>query len=187
MKAEQEYWLERGQNEAATYRASDAHLAQETALLRLLAPLKFATMLDVGCGFGRIGALVADRQEVDYTGIDISEQMVNAARRRIPKGRFAVTSLEDFSSEDEPYDLVLASEFLMHVPPEEVQDAVKALVALSRRHVVTVDWTEPIRKPAAAHNWRHDYQALFTDAGAEIRRSQVVGKQTIYRVKGTGA
>jgi 2-polyprenyl-3-methyl-5-hydroxy-6-metoxy-1,4-benzoquinol methylase len=178
MKAEQEYWLERGQNEAATYRASDAHIAQQTALLKVLGPIKFASVLDVGCGFGRIGELLRER-DIDYTGIDVSPEMIKAANKRLPDGHFTVTTLADFIT-DEAYDLVLAVEFLMHVPPNEVADAVNTMRSLANRHVVTVDWTEPIAKQAAPHNWRHDYEQLFGDS---IVRREKVGRQTIYRVK----
>ena len=90
-----------------------------------------------------------------------------------------MTSLVDFAT-DESYDLVLAVEFLMHVPPDEVADAVNTMRSLANRHIVTCDWTEPIKKPAAPHNWRHDYEALF---GESIVRRETVGRQTVYRVK----
>ena len=178
MSTEQDYWRERGQTMETTYKTSDAHLAQQTALLKVLGPIKFKSVLDVGCGFGRIGELLADR-DIDYTGIDVSEPMVKAARKRIPKGHFAVTSLVDFAT-DESYDLVLAVEFLMHVPPDEVADAVNTMRSLANRHIVTCDWTEAIKKPAAPHNWLHDYEALFGDS---IVRRETVGRQTVYRVK----
>ena len=177
MSAEQDYWRERGQTMESGYKASDAHLAQQTVLLKVLGPIKFKSVLDVGCGFGRIGELLADR-DVDYTGIDVSPQMIAAAKKRLPGGRFAVTSLDEF--EGDTYDLVLAVEFLMHVPPDEVADAVNTMRSLANRHIVTCDWTEAIKKPAAPHNWLHDYEALFGDS---IVRREVVGRQTVYRVK----
>jgi len=178
VSAEQDYWRERGQTMESGYKASDAHLAQQTALLKVLGPIKFKSVLDVGCGFGRIGELLADR-DVDYTGIDVSDEMIRAARKRLPDGKFRTTSLEAFAP-TETYDLVLAVEFLMHVPPEEVVDAVATMRSLANRHIVTCDWTEAIKKPAAPHNWRHDYEALF---GESIVRRETVGRQTVYRVK----
>jgi len=160
------------------YKASDAHLAQQTVLLKVLGPIKFKSVLDVGCGFGRIGELLADR-DVDYTGIDVSDEMIRAARKRLPDGKFRTTSLEAFAP-TETYDLVLAVEFLMHVPPEEIVDAVATMRSLANRHIVTCDWTEPIKKAAAPHNWLHDYEALFGDS---IVRRETVGRQTVYRVK----
>lgn len=180
MTVEHEYWRERGRATSDIgYRSTDAHIAQELALIHFLQPLKFSTVLDVGCGFGRIGQQLVERRNVEYTGIDISEQRIDQARRRIPEGLFEVTTLTDFVP-DEQYDLVLAVEFLMHVPPNEVVDAVAALRSMASRHVVTVDWTEPVDKTTKPHNWRHDYAALFGDA---LVRSEKVGLQTIHRVK----
>ena len=46
-------------------------------------------LLDVGCGLGDLPAYLDRRGiDVDYTGVDISEKMIQAARRRHPDGRF---------------------------------------------------------------------------------------------------
>ena len=105
--------------------------------------------------------------------------MIRAAREAHP-GRHVHGDEPRRLRADETYDLVLAVEFLMHVPPDEVADAVNTMRSLANRHIVTCDWTEPIKKPAAPHNWRHDYEALFGDS---IVRRETVGRQTVYRVK----
>jgi SAM-dependent methyltransferase len=47
------------------------------------------SLLDVGCGLGDLWAFCRARGvRVDYTGVDILEKMVRAARQRHPAGRF---------------------------------------------------------------------------------------------------
>jgi hypothetical protein len=78
---------------------------------------------------------------------------------------------------DEPADLVVAAEYLMHVPPDRIEAEVKLLKSLGKA-VITVDWDEPlpIGKAIAAHNFLHDYRTLF---GVGVRRIRT-GRQAIY-------
>jgi len=69
------------------------------------------TLLDVGCGLGDFYGFCKQRQiDVDYTGVDILERMVQAARRRFPEGRFirADVFTEDLF-EPESFDVVFCS------------------------------------------------------------------------------
>src|SRR6185369_632382 len=61
------YWRERGETYAAKFDAP-AYEEQERALAAVLAELDYATVLEVGCGFGRIARLLHGQ----YTGIDLS-------------------------------------------------------------------------------------------------------------------
>lgn len=46
-------------------------------------------LLDVGCGLGDLLGFLAQRGiEADYTGVDLLEEMVSAARKLHPEGRF---------------------------------------------------------------------------------------------------
>ncbi len=162
------YWRRRGQTFAT----------QELAFVDLLSGLSFASVLDVGCGPGRLGALVKGlRPDVSYTGIDISPDVLRLAAVRVPDGSFHETTLADFRPR-RTWDLVIASEILMHVPPPEVGDAIERLSALSNRHVVTIDWTTD--GPAASHNFRHDYRTAFASSGLSVIADRQVGEQTIY-------
>jgi hypothetical protein len=92
-------------------------------------------------------------------------------------------SLEALPEPAEPYDLVVAAEFLMHVPPDAVAQAIAKLKRLGRV-VLTVDWDVPFTdgRAIAEHNFRHDYRRLY---GAGARRiplgaSAEHGGQAIY-------
>jgi hypothetical protein len=77
----------------------------------------------------------------------------------------------------------VAAEFLMHVPPVAVAQAIAKLKRLGRV-VLTVDWDVPFTdgRAIADHNFRHDYRRLY---GAGTRRipidaSAEHGGQAIY-------
>lgn len=81
-------------------------------------------VLDIGCGPGsnwpqwrqlaEPGALV---------GIDLSEKMVEEARRRHPDGRFEVARVHELPFPDGSFDVVIASAVLHHIPDEHLPAA----------------------------------------------------------------
>ncbi len=63
--------------------------------------------LDVGCGEGRFCRLLA-REGIEATGIDPTEALVEAARRRDPQGRYFVGRAESLPFPDGAFDLVVS-------------------------------------------------------------------------------
>jgi len=83
-------------------------------------------VLDVGCGAGGIATTVMLKNpEVDYTGIDFTEGVLQVAKefcneqldRNISKPTFIHSDLEDYHKDfkGDKYDVVVAGEFLEHV------------------------------------------------------------------------
>lgn len=166
------YWIGRG----PTYErrlAPGLQDAQERVLAPILARLDYASVLDAGCGYGRLGALLRD--DASYTGIDVSPHLLAAAAKRIPGGEFIETTMLDFRTRRR-WDLVACLQVLMHVPRADIEATVARLLSLSRRWVVTCDWT-PTRAGDRFGNFAHDYPALF---GEHVAESHRVGAQTIY-------
>lgn len=174
-----DYWTERGAGPDTDQR-SPAHRVQERHLRALLAGLEFGTVLDAGCGSGRISGIVAALwPEARILGIDLSPDRIERAREAVPTGEFVATTIQAFRTRQR-FDLVLAVELLMHVPPADVAEIAAKLRRLSARYLVTVDWTPDALPPVvAAHNFAHDYAAIL----GPIARSEPVGRQTIHLVE----
>ena len=162
------YWLE---HSPPVY---PEHQEQEVALIDVLQGLDYTSALEVGCGDGRITALL--RQPL--TVLDLEPKRVAATAGRTGATGIC-SSLQDFTT-DQRWDLVIAVEVLLHVPPQEVEAACYKLLTLANRYVVTCDWTEPLLrgKQPAPHNWLHDYQALLRPT-----RAIPVNRQTIHVVE----
>jgi SAM-dependent methyltransferase len=94
-------------------------------------------VLDVGCGAGTNAARFA---AVDYVGLDVNEQYLQAARARF-RGRFIQADLRtaDLSSLG-TFDLILINSFLHHVNDAEVEriltQAASLLSADGRIHIL---------------------------------------------------
>lgn len=78
-------------------------------------------LLDIGCGIGRAAKPVCEAG-MDYTGVDISPEAIEDAKTQFgDSGRFLVSDLLEFES-DEPYDVVLAAWVLVHFVDDEKWD-----------------------------------------------------------------
>ena len=100
-----------------------------------------ASLLDVGCGLGDLWKLLKHRDiPVDYTGVDLSEKMVQAARDRHPDGRFEcgdVFAADIFAPAG--FDVVFCSGIFnldLGNNTEFLPGAIARLLALVRRCVV---------------------------------------------------
>lgn len=171
------YWRGRGRTYERDFRP-ERYREQEAALETLLGRLDFSSVLDVGCGFGRVGEMVYRlRPDLEtYVGVDISPEQLAAARRRVPRGTVVLGDIRSLRQRSR-FDLVLAVEVLMHVRPADIEAVVGRLCTLARRHLVTVDWDAP-HEAAGGYCWGHDYRSLFGPGAERI----VVGRQAIWHV-----
>lgn len=82
------------------------------------------TVLDLGCGNGRLYKLFEDRA-VKYIGIDSSEKLIQIANTKyqIPdtKYKFMVADTLNLPFKEETFDAVFSIALLHHIPSEELQ------------------------------------------------------------------
>ena len=84
---------------------------------KMIRPLEFKSMLDVGCGQGSfLVELQPEFPNIKPCGIDISSSAVELARRRVPDGQFWVGYYRQ--AFEEKCDLVICSEVLEHIPDD---------------------------------------------------------------------
>jgi cyclopropane fatty-acyl-phospholipid synthase-like methyltransferase len=151
-----------------------AHTDQEAALREVLRSLEFDSVLEVGCGLARVTSILAEHTD-DLTAIDIGSDQATVTQKRIPKAHVSQSSIQDFET-DRTFDLVIATEVLMHIPPAEIETVCTKLRSLANRWIVNIDWTESLgNKRIAEWNWLHDYRSLFNVWG-EVP----TGQQTIF-------
>ena len=74
-------------------------------------------VLDIGCGNGRASERITP--DIDYTGIDNSERLVEIAKKRYPNREFIVADALDLPFSDHDFDRVYAIGLIHHIPSEE--------------------------------------------------------------------
>lgn len=87
---------------ARTYdelRPADALWQEAMDVLVRLGDLRGRRVLDVGCGTGRLAALLVERHGCKVWGVDVSAEMLAVARERVPRG----VGLKRAAAEDLPF------------------------------------------------------------------------------------
>lgn len=159
---------------------------QEIKLIEVLDSLEFNSILEIGCGFGRITKLLAERYpHATIDAIDISEDRLKSARNKVPENKnvnFYQTTIQEFNrprNNLQKWDLVISVECLMHIPPVDISNVIEKMFQLSNGHIVTLDWSVPLNEgtPIAEHNRLHDYSYYFGD---HLSWTEQIGLQSIY-------
>ncbi|HEX6065078.1 MAG TPA: class I SAM-dependent methyltransferase [Longimicrobiales bacterium] len=82
---------------------------------KLIRPLDFKSVLDVGCGQGSLlQELMAEFPGIEPHGVDLSQSAADIAQRRVPGGTFGTLDLTQATT-GRTYDLLICSEVLEHI------------------------------------------------------------------------
>lgn len=134
-----EYWEKRANHWEKLAKHDD--LPNKEQLDELLKDLDYNSVLDVGSGNGRWFNYFKGK---DYTGIEISERLVEIAKEHYPEAEFIATKLEDYEP-DKKFDLAFSYTCLQHIKPKEIEAAVKHLKGMSKYTVIIE--TRSVQKP----------------------------------------
>jgi 2-polyprenyl-3-methyl-5-hydroxy-6-metoxy-1,4-benzoquinol methylase len=177
----QQYWTEQGKTYMEQFRYNKKFELQEQMLIDYLksnVSLSSSTsVLEVGCGFGRITKLLLLNlpKIKEYLAVDLSAYQIENAKEYVrpaemlikkegkanPDIKFVVSNIQSLQV-NKKYDLVIASEVLLHVLPSEIKEVVNKLVNMSNKHVVNIDWyEEQTPKIVAPHNFIHNYEEIY--------------------------
>jgi len=91
---------------------------QELDFLCSLLPEK-AKILDVGCGNGIPVARYFVRKGYEVTGVDISEKMLELARKNVPQATYFNYDMNELDFEENSFNAITALYSLFHVPKEK--------------------------------------------------------------------
>ncbi|OPH48672.1 hypothetical protein BC351_09480 [Paenibacillus ferrarius] len=82
----------------------------------LVGHLQIQTILEVGCGPGvdYVGASQT-RPSIDYTGVDITPQMIEHCQRLYPHGKFQLADIYSLPFADNTFELVYCKDVLNHL------------------------------------------------------------------------
>jgi 2-polyprenyl-3-methyl-5-hydroxy-6-metoxy-1,4-benzoquinol methylase len=174
-----EMWIERGKDYLVKFNKKSfiqkaRYWIQEQVIIGALDRVqkikKIDTILDAGCGFGRITKILCEFfPYAEILGVDISPDQLREARRVLPRVTFWTVDLTS-SLMRTVSDLVVCVEVLMHIDPDNILKAVASLTRGEPEFIVIVDWDstshEDIRlADLAGFCWIHNYGKMFSDAG----------------------
>ncbi|MEI7578409.1 MAG: class I SAM-dependent methyltransferase [bacterium] len=106
-----------------------SHLLEE--FMGLLQPS--AHILDAGCGFGR-DSKVFTENGFQVTGIDLSENMITAARKYAPKALFEIADLNALSFKPNSFNAIWAMSSLVHLDFDQVAKVIQDFYTLLKKN-----------------------------------------------------
>ena len=77
-------------------------------------------VLDLGCGNGRLLQIFKEI-DIDYTGVDSSEKLVEIARKNYPNAKFEVADALCLPFPSNYFDKIYSVAVLHHIPSEELR------------------------------------------------------------------
>ncbi len=77
-------------------------------------------VLDAGCGNGRLFELLKEKK-VEYTGLDLSDELIAIARRQYPEIKFIVGNILDLPLDPENFNVIFCIATLHHLPTEKIR------------------------------------------------------------------
>ena len=124
----------------------------------------------------------------EYVAVDLSPHQIENAKKYTNPLRvnvdlkFTISDIQSLRL-DKQYDLVIASEVLMHILPSEIVGVIRKLVKMSNKHVVNIDWyEEQTPKKVAPHNFIHQYEKIYKDLPSvvQVYRIPIVKKKEAF-------
>jgi SAM-dependent methyltransferase len=131
----------------------------------VLSLIRGTTVLDVGCCFGFLPLLIAERSpRLRVLGADLAPAAAalagQMAREQVSRARFAAADLLALPVADEAVDTVLAVHVLEHLPAASTAPALAQLRRVARRRVVVAVPLEDAPDPTFGHVQAFDLGAL---------------------------
>ena len=110
------------QPQALYWSSQEIQLIRFKKLSEILPRNQACSLLDVGCGFADLSAYLKQQGfQVDYTGIDLSEDMIRSAGFQHPGVQVQQGDVFDFNPESQQFDFVLLSGALNEVVETELE------------------------------------------------------------------
>lgn len=188
------YWYEKGKKYRKSFRYTKEKQIQEKVLVKYLNSISpFTSVLELGCGFGRITKLLLTNFEriekivaVNWSPYQIYNAKENLRNlRKKPFGiEYIISDIASISFK-EKFDLVILTEVLQHIPPYQIYLIVEKLKSFSKKHIISIDNYENtfetkltidpdlkfytnISKKLFPHTFNHPYHDIYGSSGLDV-------------------
>ena len=149
------------------------------------------SVLEVGCGYGRMLQSLCDGRSGFSVGLDRSMLMLQQAKSYLGLSFFSKLILGDarrLPIVDKSFDVTFTSDFLIHTDFDDIKKVVLELVRVSRKCIIHFE-NKTVDEPSFVSNWHdgcwaHDYKELYGRLGyiTDIIHQDEIAKD-IYVVK----
>lgn len=167
-----DYWLERGKTYWEEDRLqSESFRLQEAFIAKTVMDLNPKSVLEVGCGFGRVTRVLADAMpEAKLLGLDLSPDQIFKAVELTTHSNVEYR-LWDLCSEIAlpQADVAVAVEVLLHHPPQVLEAIVGRILKACPVLIHEFYDADVPGQPLSFHCWAHDYWRIHRSLGADCK------------------
>lgn len=86
-----------------------------------------SVVLDIGCGAG-VKSKYLIMKGLKVVGIDLSEKMIEIARKEVPDAEFLVADISESLKFDKKFDSIFAQAVLIHTPKKDIKKVLANIV-----------------------------------------------------------
>ncbi len=137
------------------------------------------SLLDCGCGSGRLFKLYEQCGVSDFVGTDISATALEIAQSAFPNAKLRQLRLEDLDYSHNSFDIAICNRTLQHIPERDIRAVIQKVTSACR-----LVYVNELTQSDGLHEnfWMqmHDYPRLFEEFSFECLETGNVGKQTYY-------
>ena len=172
------YW-----GDAGRIHVTDMVQEHRTLLLRRLERLEFKTVFEIGVGEADIARELLTRNIIErYDSCDLTPTRQTVARRLTKHYPQFATVLGSFQTVPVQlrYDLMLATECLMHIRPREIRAVMQKMTGHANKYCVNMDYWERDPVSLGTQTFLHDYEALYGQFGWSATRIPLPHRQAIF-------
>ncbi len=166
------------------HRTATANEAESTLIRDIISRYGVQSILDVGCGTGRLFPTYKAAGIQRVLGIDISGRALAIARRIHPEFRTAHIRVEKLRL-PEQYDAIITNRVLQHIDPFDLPEALDRICHAARKVIYINEFSESeLADITGAHYmFEHDYIAAFSARGWVLaEKAQMPGTLQTYLV-----
>lgn len=105
-----------------------------------------ASILDIASGTGELLKYYNYKNFVT-TGIDISKEMINISKRKVPNAKIIKMSLYDIDKLEENFDGISATFILVHIPKEKINEVIQKIRSrLNKNGILLIVFTTSLEE-----------------------------------------
>ncbi len=172
-------------------RGSESEAREIAALVSDLQGAHPVTVLEVGCAYGRLLAIVADADPAaKLVGIDLSAAMLTNASRHLANPAISLLQADAacLPLGDQTFDLAYTYGLMMHIPPTRIDAVVGELSRVAKHAIVCLETDFPpgwqgraLESHAySSRVFAHDYATLFQRHGWGMQHQQRIGSRVEF-------
>ena len=156
--------------------------------------LGISTVLEAGCGFGRLAPFIIDAEAAkEYFGVDFSEKILECHKKYIPSEgekaykfidhvHFKKASAKHMPFSNASMDCVICSELLQHMSRTKADHTLREMKRISRKYVIAIERFVFEGERPQPHMWSHNTVALASNMGLKVIESKVIGNGLIATI-----